>query len=181
MQNQYDIAVDNVQKTPLLPNPLYLSSLYLFLIFGLNYFILYRRLQVGNEFMDSVRLGATFGLFVFGAWGLFSATLFGEWDFVVSIADAVWGALLFFSATFFGNLIGEGGYRVYGKPEYLKNIALRNPFYRPRVDPGIRSPFYTPPPVVPFTSAPPNPPQQPTMDPLRLGEPEYYTASSFWD
>lgn len=67
----------------------YLAALfcYIFLIIGLNYFIIRPRRSVQDAFL--------FGLIIYAVFETTNKTLFSKWSWVTVIMDSLWGGVLF--------------------------------------------------------------------------------------
>lgn len=70
---------------------------YIFLIIGLNYFIIKPRKSVNDAFL--------FGLIVYGVFDTTNYALFNKWSMLTVIIDTLWGGLLFASTTYIINMI----------------------------------------------------------------------------
>ena len=77
----------------------YLGTLlcYLFLIVGINYFIIKPRKSVNDAFL--------FGMIIYGVFETTNLALFKNWSIITVIIDTLWGGLLFASTTFIVNLL----------------------------------------------------------------------------
>jgi uncharacterized membrane protein len=60
---------------------------YVFLIFGLNYFIIRKRLPVKDAML--------FGLVIYATYELTSMALLKNWSWITVMIDTVWGSILF--------------------------------------------------------------------------------------
>ena len=60
---------------------------YIFLIYGLNYFI------IRNH--RSIKDAALFGLIVYAVYEFTNLSLFKNWSVLTAIIDTIWGAVLF--------------------------------------------------------------------------------------
>lgn len=81
-----------VQKTPLKVNLVGAVLCYIFLIFGLNYFIL----QEHRSPLDAFILG----LVIYGVYETTSFALLREWRPTTVLIDTLWGGILFASTTY---------------------------------------------------------------------------------
>jgi uncharacterized membrane protein len=89
--------VKNVQGTPLKMNFLAIAICYIFLILGLNYFIIKPRRSVQDAFL--------LGLVIYGVSETTNWALFDKWSLITVIIDTLWGATLFGLTTFIVHLI----------------------------------------------------------------------------
>jgi uncharacterized membrane protein len=65
---------------------------YVFIIFGLNYFIISRRASVLDAFL--------LGLVIYGIYELTNKAILNNWRYSTVVVDTLWGATLFASVTF---------------------------------------------------------------------------------
>ena len=89
--------VKNVQGTPLKMNFLATAICYIFLILGLNYFIIKPRRSIQDAFL--------LGLVIYGVYETTNWALFEKWSPITVIIDTLWGATLFGLTTFIVHLI----------------------------------------------------------------------------
>ena len=68
---------------------------YLFLIIGLNYFIIKPKKSVSDAFL--------FGLVVYGVYETTNYALFNKWSIYTVIMDTLWGGILFALTTYIVN------------------------------------------------------------------------------
>lgn len=92
MKGYFMNQVKMVQGTPLKLNYLGAAICYIFLITGLNYFIIKPRKSVTDAFL--------FGLVVYGVYETTNYALFSNWSLISVIIDTLWGGLLFASTTY---------------------------------------------------------------------------------
>lgn len=84
--------IEKVQKTPLKVNILGTLLCYVFLIFGLNYFIIQPKRSVSDAFL--------LGILIYGVYETTSYALLSNWSFFTVIMDTLWGGTLFAITTF---------------------------------------------------------------------------------
>jgi uncharacterized membrane protein len=89
--------IEKVQKTPLKVNILGTLLCYVFLIFGLNYFIIQPKRSVSDAFL--------LGIVIYGVYETTSYALLSNWSFLTVIIDTLWGGALFAITTFIINQI----------------------------------------------------------------------------
>jgi len=89
--------VKNVQGSPLSMNYLATAICYIFLILGLNYFIIKPRRSVQDAFL--------LGLVIYGVYETTSWALFKNWSVFTVILDTLWGGTLFAATTYVVKLI----------------------------------------------------------------------------
>ena len=80
-----------VQGSPLRVNVFGAIVTYVFLIFGLNYFII----GPGRSAQDAFLLG----LVVYGVYDFTNLALFSKWQLFTAVTDTLWGGTLFYLTT----------------------------------------------------------------------------------
>jgi len=92
MKNYFANQVKLVQGSPIKMN--FLASLicYIFLIFGINYFIIKPNRSVQDAFL--------LGLVIYGVFETTNLALFSNWSWITVIMDTVWGGILFALTTY---------------------------------------------------------------------------------
>jgi len=97
MKGYFANQVQKVQGQPLKINFLATAICYIFLILGLNYFIIKPRRSVQDAFL--------LGLVIYGVYETTSWALFEKWSLVTVIIDTLWGGVLFALTTFIVHFI----------------------------------------------------------------------------
>jgi uncharacterized membrane protein len=92
MKGYFSNQVKAVQGTPLQINYLGAAICYIFLITGLNYFIIKPRKSVTDAFL--------LGIVIYGVYETTNYALFSNWSIISVIIDTLWGGLLFASTTY---------------------------------------------------------------------------------
>ncbi len=92
MKGYFSNQVKAVQGTPLKINYLGAAICYVFLITGLNYFIIKPRKSVTDAFL--------LGIVIYGVYETTNYALFSNWSIISVIIDTLWGGLLFASTTY---------------------------------------------------------------------------------
>ena len=80
-----------VQGSPMVVNLFGAVVTYVFLIFGLNYFII----QPGRSAQDAFLLG----LVVYGVYDFTNLALLSKWKLTTAVMDTLWGGTLFYLTT----------------------------------------------------------------------------------
>jgi uncharacterized membrane protein len=80
-----------VQGSPIQLNPLGAILSYVFLIFGLNYFILQEKRSVKDAFL--------LGLVIYGTYETTTLALLRKWRLQTAVIDTLWGGVLFGATT----------------------------------------------------------------------------------
>lgn len=83
----FNKQIKAVQGTDMEVNIIGAAIAYVFLIFGLNYFIIRNR--------RSVKDAALFGLVIYAVYEFTNLALLKNWFITTTIIDTVWGAMLF--------------------------------------------------------------------------------------
>lgn len=97
MKEYFEKQIQNVQSSPLKINYLGVAICYIFIITGLNYFIIKPRKSVSDAFL--------LGLVIYGVYETTNYALFKNWSILTVIIDTLWGGLLFASTTYIVNLL----------------------------------------------------------------------------
>ncbi len=97
MKDYFDNQIKNIQGTKIEMNFLGAALCYIFLIYGLNYFIIKPRKSVSEAFL--------LGLVIYGVFETTNYALFKNWSIITVILDTLWGGLLFASTTYIVNLL----------------------------------------------------------------------------
>jgi len=92
MKGYFSNQVKSVQGTPLKINYLGAAICYIFLITGLNYFIIKPRKSVTDAFL--------LGIVIYGVYETTNYALFSNWSIISVIIDTLWGGLLFASTAY---------------------------------------------------------------------------------
>lgn len=89
--------IKNVQGSPLSMNLLAAAICYIFLILGLNYFIIKPRRSVRDAFL--------LGIVIYGVYETTNWSIFKNWSIFTVILDTLWGGTLFAATTFIVHLL----------------------------------------------------------------------------
>lgn len=92
MKSYFSNQVQRVQGSPLKFNFLGAVLCYIFLIFGLNYFIIKPKRSIQDAFL--------LGLIIYGVFETTTITMFSKWSWTTVIIDTLWGGILFALTTF---------------------------------------------------------------------------------
>ena len=84
--------IKNIQGSDLTINIYYAILCYLFLVFGLNYFIISQNKSLIDAFL--------LGILIYGVFETTSGAIFKNWKLIPSIIDTLWGGILFISVTY---------------------------------------------------------------------------------
>ena len=87
MRGYFENQVNSVQGSPLKMNLLGAIICYIFLIVGLNYFIIKPNKSIQDAFL--------LGLVIYGVFETTNVTLFKNWSWLTVILDTLWGGILF--------------------------------------------------------------------------------------
>jgi uncharacterized membrane protein len=97
MKNYFFKQVKSVQGSPLKINILGAAICYIFLIIGLNYFIIKPKKSVSDAFL--------LGLVIYGVYETTNYALLSKWSILTVIMDTLWGGVLFAITTYLVNLL----------------------------------------------------------------------------
>jgi len=97
IKDYFSNQIKLIQGTPIKMNFLATLLCYIFLIFGINYFII----QPNRSIQDAFILG----LVIYGVFETTSKALFAKWSWITVIIDTLWGGILFALTTYIIKLI----------------------------------------------------------------------------
>jgi uncharacterized membrane protein len=97
MKGYFEQQVKSVQGSPLKMNFLGAIVCYIFLIFGLNYFIIKPKRSIQDAFL--------FGLVIYAVFETTNLTLFSNWSWLTVLLDSLWGGILFALTTYITQII----------------------------------------------------------------------------
>jgi uncharacterized membrane protein len=87
MKKYFNKQIQDIQGTPIKMNFFAALICYLFLITGLNYFIIEPKRSVSDAFL--------FGIIIYGVFETTNWALFTKWSPLTVIMDTLWGGILF--------------------------------------------------------------------------------------
>jgi uncharacterized membrane protein len=87
----------SVQGSSVQVNYLGVAICYIFLVTGLNYFIIKPNKSVNDAFL--------LGLIIYGVYETTNYALFKNWSIITVIIDTLWGGILFASTTYIVNML----------------------------------------------------------------------------
>ena len=87
IKGYFNKQIKSIQGSDIKVNIIAVGITYIFLIFGLNYFIIQRNRSVTDA--------ALFGLIIYGVYEFTNMSLFTNWYLLTAIIDTTWGAILF--------------------------------------------------------------------------------------
>ena len=92
IKGYFSNQIEIIQGSPVKMN--YLASIicYIFLIIGINYFIIKPKRSIQDAFL--------LGLIIYGVFETTNMALFSKWSWITVIIDTLWGGLLFALTTF---------------------------------------------------------------------------------
>ena len=97
MKNYFNNQVQRIQGSPIKINYLGTALCYIFLIIGINYFIIKPHKSVSDAFL--------LGIIIYGVYETTSYALLKNWSIITVIIDTLWGGLLFATTTYLINLL----------------------------------------------------------------------------
>lgn len=95
IKNYFENQVQLVQGSPLKLNYLGAIICYIFLIFGINYFIIKPKRSIQDAFL--------LGLVIYGVFETTNLALFSKWSWFTVLIDTLWGGTLFALTTYIVN------------------------------------------------------------------------------
>ena len=95
IKKYFENQVKIVQGAPLQINLLGTVLCYIFLIFGLNYFIIKSKKSAYDAFL--------LGILIYGVFETTNYALFSKWSILTVMIDTLWGGILFAIVTFIIN------------------------------------------------------------------------------
>jgi len=87
IKDYFNNQIKIVQGSSIKLNIIAVGITYIFLIFGINYFILQKN--------RSVKDAALFGLVIYAVYEFTNLSLFKNWSYLTAFMDTIWGAILF--------------------------------------------------------------------------------------
>lgn len=97
IKDYFSNQIKLIQGTPIKINYLATLICYIFLIFGINYFIIKPNRSIQDAFL--------LGLVIYGVYETTNMALFAKWSWLTVIIDTLWGGILFALTTFIVRLI----------------------------------------------------------------------------
>jgi uncharacterized membrane protein len=97
ISSYFSNQIQRVQGSPMSINYLGAALCYVFLIVGINYFIIKPRKSVSDAFL--------LGLVIYGVYETTNYALFKNWSIMTVIIDTLWGGTLFAITTYIVNLL----------------------------------------------------------------------------
>ena len=84
--------ISSVQKSPMKLDMTATVLAYVFIVFGINYFIIHKRASVSDAFL--------LGLVIYGIYEFTNKALFSKWTYTTVAIDTIWGGILFSVVTY---------------------------------------------------------------------------------
>ena len=92
MKGYFNNQIKQVQGSPIQLNLVGAFLTYIFLIYGLNYFIISKNRSVGDAFL--------LGIVIYAVYEFTNLSLLKNWHVLTTILDTTWGGILFALTTF---------------------------------------------------------------------------------
>jgi uncharacterized membrane protein len=96
VKNYFQKQIQSVQGSPMKVNFLGAAICYVFLIIGINYFIIKPRKSISEAFL--------LGLVIYGVYETTNYALFKNWSLITVFIDTLWGGTLFAITTYIINV-----------------------------------------------------------------------------
>lgn len=93
LKERWNTVITNVQNKPLRVNYKYGFLTYVFLVFGLYYFV-YSHINKESWKYDSMVRGFIFGAVVYGVFDLTNLSILSDYDVSIAVIDTLWGGIL---------------------------------------------------------------------------------------
>ena len=97
MKGYFDKQIQSVQGSQTKMNYLGAALCYIFLIVGINYFIIRPKKSITDAFL--------LGIVIYGVYETTNYAIFKNWSLLSVIIDTLWGGLLFASTTYIVNIL----------------------------------------------------------------------------
>ena len=97
IKDYFNNQIKSVQGSPVKVNFLGAAFCYIFLILGINYFIIKPRKSVNEAFL--------LGLVIYGVYETTNYALLKNWSIITVIMDTLWGGILFAITTYIINML----------------------------------------------------------------------------
>jgi uncharacterized membrane protein len=97
IKNYFSKQIALVQGTPIKINFLAILLCYIFLIFGINYFIIRPNRSIQDAFL--------LGIIIYGVYETTNMALFSKWSWLTVLIDTIWGGILFALTTYIVKLL----------------------------------------------------------------------------
>jgi len=95
MKDYFESQIKKVQGSAIKFNLFGAAICYIFLIFGINYFIIKPRKSINEAFL--------LGLVIYGVYETTNYALLSNWSILTVLLDTLWGGILFALTTFIVN------------------------------------------------------------------------------
>ena len=92
IKDYFSNQIKLIQGSPIQMNYLATFLCYIFLIFGINYFIIGPNRSIQDAFL--------LGIVIYGVFETTSKALFAKWSWITVIIDTLWGGILFALTTY---------------------------------------------------------------------------------
>ena len=97
MRNYFENQIEQVQHSKIKMRIPSAIACYLFLIFGINYFIIQPRKNILDAFL--------LGILIYAVYETTTYTLFDNWKLFTVVTDTLWGGILFALTTYIVRMI----------------------------------------------------------------------------
>ena len=92
VKGYFNQQIQKIQGSNIQINLIYTAITYIFLIFGLNYFIIQKHKSVNDA--------ALLGLVIYGVYEFTNISLFKNWSLLTVLMDTTWGTILYALTTY---------------------------------------------------------------------------------
>jgi uncharacterized membrane protein len=92
IKDAYMKQIQNIQTTKPNVDMVAVVICYIFMIFGINYFIIQKKASLLDAFL--------FGIVIYGVYDATSYALFSKWSSKIAIIDTIWGGILMMTTAY---------------------------------------------------------------------------------
>lgn len=102
MKKRYEMQVEKIQGSKM--NPLFRATVvaYSLMIVGLCVFVIPHILR--GKISHNLKVGALFGLVVYGIYDFTNMAVFKDWDKMLAIIDVIWGMFVYSVSAIIGSV-----------------------------------------------------------------------------
>lgn len=99
VSNYYNKIINNIQGSDIKIRYGAVIACYLFLVYGLNYFIIDKKANLWNAFV--------LGLVIYGVFETTNYAIIKDWEMFAVVSDSIWGGVLFATTTYITYKLNE--------------------------------------------------------------------------
>lgn len=99
IKGYFSKQIKDVQGSPMKLDMTATVLAYVFIVFGINYFIIRKKASVGEAFL--------LGLVIYGIYEFTNKALLSKWTYTTVIIDTLWGGILFALVTYLTYMLAD--------------------------------------------------------------------------